>query len=122
MVCENFSTSDHSSVCFSVLGGTDTSPTGTSESYDYNHADWERLDSALGCYDWSPVFSCTNGEDLWASLHGVLFSHIEQFVPKQVNRLFDKNKHKKRYPTKIKRLLSKKATAWNKFEKFKTIE
>ena len=91
-VSEPFSSSDHNSVCFSILSDSCDNNNSNIDYYDYKSAEWEKLRQVLAEHDWKQVFSYVEGEEIWSSFHSVLSVYIDRFVPKKQIRSTSKKK------------------------------
>ena len=110
-VTSPFSTSDHSTVTFSLFCDIRHDSNCNRERYDWHSADWQRFNEFLFCVDWSQMLSVNLTTDsLWQSFRNVLTQGMALFVP--LKTIPDCQKHDKIYPKAIRQLQSKKSCAW----------
>ena len=126
-----FSTSDHCTVDFCIVGtgGSDSDPSPnnfnsscnstTSDShepvvpvYDWSHADFASINSVLQTFDWNLLFGYYfDSESLWYNFKQILWSVIVLYVP--TKPVHHSNKYNiRKYPKNIRQLLSRKAAIW----------
>ena len=109
-----FSTSDHNAVSLSIC----VSPTlSKSETfyYDFNNADFEKLNEYLSSINWDYEFSFVfNAEDYWRVFLSYLYQAIDLFIPKK--KIVLKLKARKTYPKYIKQMFTRKAVMWKRWK------
>lgn len=105
-VREPFSTSDHNSIYFEILGHSEKV---TTRSRDYLKGDYDRMNIFLQTVNWPEAFAdCANIEDFYQKFQNILQHLILTYVP------FKKPRSKFLYPGNIRLLQSKKRSLWKK--------
>jgi hypothetical protein len=114
-----FSTSDHCSVEFDIIHDVKIAQADVS-SYDFSQADWVSIASYLDNVDFFNLFdSCVDVNSVVNNFYLVIFEAFNRFVPLRNCYKFNCQSH---YPHKIRRLFSKKCTAWKQYRTFHTQE
>jgi len=118
-------TSDHCGVHFSVpdgvnaSGSEDVSPPHVL-GYDFANADYDSINKYLSGVDWQGLLANDhNTQSMWDSFNAVVKVAIDAFVPLR-NFPLNRKSDVKLYPKYIRRLFSKKLTAWHRFKHFGT--
>jgi len=119
-VTEPFSTSDHSSVDFSVdvcLKCYDDSHNDDKvyKSYDWKHANYEAISGYLSSVDWDHFMSVNlTPDDIWTNFKQILFSAADLFVPQRYTSSTSglTAKAVRKYPYKLRKLFNKKKLLW----------
>jgi hypothetical protein len=114
-----FSSSDHCSVEFDIIRDVHIFQSDIS-TYDFNQADWASIASFLDNVDFFSLFSnCADIYSIVNNFYDVVFTAISQFVPFHAKT---KLPSQSRYPLRVRRLLSKKSTAWTVYRNFRTAQ
>lgn len=120
-VCPPIIGCDHSSVNFTVHCKSAIEPEPpTAIIRDFKNADFDGLNAFFNNIDWNNVLTTTDNIDvMWNNFIAVATCGIELYVPERTIRS-SKCKHFKQYPLYIRRLLSKKCSAWRLYRRFHT--
>jgi len=116
-VSENFSTSDHNSVIFSICdrqSRTDTTNANdiACKSYDWSRADFDAIADYLSTVDWDRFMSENLTADaIWSNFKLLLFGAFDLFIPWRWTPLH-RTKALRRYPANIRKLINKKKLLW----------
>ena len=114
-----FSSSDHCSVEFDIIHDVKIAQANVN-SYDFNRADWVSIASFLDNVDFFSLFDgCVDVNSVVNNFYSVIFEAFNRFVPL---RNCHKSTCQSQYPYKIRRLFSKKCTAWKLYRTFRTKE
>jgi hypothetical protein len=112
-----FSTSDHSSVTFSIITKDDTMKPNTQSHYNFRKANYPAIELELAKIDWPATFSnCVNVNDFYNKFLRILHDIISRHVPKM------KISENMKYPVHIKRLKIEKKSLWKLYKKSRTDE
>ena len=109
---DTFSSSDHDSLCFNLIYRNDRPSSNVSRSfYNFNRADWDGIRTHLSNFNFSVLFeSCSSPAEVFDCFYSILYECLQLFVPcKTVKR---NARPRVRYPRSIRRLQSKKVSAW----------
>ena len=107
-----FNTSDHNSISFKVLSGSNSLfDTNAVPKFNYKKANWGSIHDSLANVNWFNLFSNLPVECLWDCFYTVLINIIDDNVPK-FNSM---SKSKSRYPKYIMNLQSRKHILWKKW-------
>jgi hypothetical protein len=89
--------------------------------YDFKHADWTAITSYLNDINFYDLFACCDSADsVVSSFYAVIYEAFNRFIP--VRKVSNQRSSKYHYPFKVRRLLHKKATAWQVYRNFRTPE
>ena len=110
-----FSTSDHSTVVFSLNFNYDYENFLPSISYNWRDANWADFIDYLYSIDWMFLLSeYLTVDSLWASFCTVLNYGIDLYVPRVTRRSNNAKKSVRRHPKNIRKLLTAKLAAWRR--------
>ena len=115
-----FSSSDHNSLYFNFIYRSDCFSSDIMHSfYNFNKADWDRIRCHLSTFDFNILFeTCSSPDEVFDCFYNVLYECLNLFVPlKTVKR---NSRPRRKYPRKIRKLQSKKASAWRVYRRCKT--
>ena len=123
-VTDPLGTSDHNRVLFQI---SYTPPNNVNNDnvcsskyyFDFKHADWDGVRLFLSNVDFYSLFySSEDINSICDNFYQVLYNTIEHFVP--VRLLSNRSKSGPRYPLSIRKLHSRKLTAWRKYRNTRT--
>ena len=121
VVTEPVGTSDHHRVTFHI-SYNQPSPNNNvivqshpMSFYDFKHADWTGIRQFLMNVDFYSLFRLCDINSVCDHFYQILYNSIEQFVP--VRSYSNRSRSGQRYPLHIRKLFSRKLTAWRKYRK-----
>jgi exonuclease III len=116
-----FSTSDHCSVCFSLLCPVTACSIPDHEVRNFAEADWENINIFLTGCDWLSIFdSCETADQCSAAFYLKVNDAVRSFVPLKFFKSSHTYKHVN-YPIHIQKLVRCKVAAWRRYKNFKTL-
>ena len=120
-----FSTSDHDTVEFAMFLPAQQESLIDSDPinlviYDWSSGNYDAITLALHAIDWHVLFGhYFEVNDIWLQFKNIIWPLIDQYIPKKTIKHHHKYNPKK-YPTSIKKLLTRKAAIWRKVKNDKT--
>jgi len=121
IVCPPIIGCDHNSINFTLHCSAPNEPEPpTVVIRDFRNADFASLNVFFNNIDWNNILTSTDDIDvMWNDFMSVVMCGIESFVPERIIKSCN-SKHAKQYPFYIRKLLSKKCSAWRLYKKFHT--
>ena len=120
-----FSTSDHSTISFSIFTPPQPQPSPTTSSdfnstiilptFKWNDGDYVAINHHLSTIDWHSLFGFNfDVESLWSAFKSIIWPIISLYVPTRMVAHYKKYKVR-HYPKIIRNLLSRKAAIWRTY-------